>query len=108
MTGDATTPDLVELGREAFQAVNRRHFDAVMSLYAPGAVWMAMGLGVNFNGVGFAVIRHRGGPVGGDGYVQMQEALVTLWTDGLIERAAGYLDVDEARAAAERLAEERR
>jgi hypothetical protein len=32
---------------------------------------------------------------------------VTLWTDGLIERSSIYTDIDEARAAAERLAEER-
>jgi ketosteroid isomerase-like protein len=139
MPGESTTPDLVALGREAFRAINRRDFDAVMSLYAPGAVWVAVALGVDYNGVaairdlyeefiaafedyaldideildlgngvGFAVIHHRGRPVGGEGYVQMQEALVTLWTDGLIVRAAGYLDVDDARAAAERLAEQRR
>jgi hypothetical protein len=30
-----------------------------------------------------------------------------IWADGLIERTTAFLDIDEARAAAERLAEER-
>jgi hypothetical protein len=33
---------------------------------------------------------------------------VVTWRDGLIERTANYFDTDEARAAAERLAEKRR
>jgi hypothetical protein len=32
---------------------------------------------------------------------------VLTWLDGAIERATNYFDIDEARAAAERLAEER-
>jgi hypothetical protein len=32
---------------------------------------------------------------------------VVTWIDGLIERTTNYFDIDEARAAAERLAEER-
>jgi hypothetical protein len=30
-----------------------------------------------------------------------------FWADGLIERVTTFLDIDEARAAAERLAQER-
>jgi len=33
---------------------------------------------------------------------------VVTWADGLIERTTFYADVNQARAAAERLAEERR
>jgi hypothetical protein len=33
---------------------------------------------------------------------------VAVWHDGLIERNTVFLDIDEARAAADRLAEERR
>jgi hypothetical protein len=33
--------------------------------------------------------------------------VVSTVVDGLVERMKGYLDIDEARAAAERLAEER-
>jgi len=32
---------------------------------------------------------------------------VTTWAHGLIERATYYADIDEARAAAERLGQER-
>jgi hypothetical protein len=32
---------------------------------------------------------------------------VGVWVDGLIERTTNYTDIDEARADAERLAEER-
>ena len=35
------------------------------------------------------------------------DSVYDRWTDGLIERTANIFDIDEARAAAERLAEER-
>ena len=38
---------------------------------------------------------------------QERSALVCTWSDGLIEKETNFDDVDEARAAAERLAEER-
>ena len=41
---------------------------------------------------------------GGSGFVELQVALVTTWTGGLIETVTAYTDVDQARAAAERLA----
>jgi ketosteroid isomerase-like protein len=59
------------------------------------------------NGVAWAVIALNGRPVGSSGYVQLRYAAVTIWTDGLGERTTNYLDIDEARAAAERLADER-
>jgi hypothetical protein len=34
-------------------------------------------------------------------------ALVFTWTDGLVEKETNFTDIDEGRAAAERLAEER-
>jgi len=36
----------------------------------------------------------------------MRFAAITTWVDGLIKRSTFYTDIDEARAAAERLAEE--
>jgi ketosteroid isomerase-like protein len=42
---ESTTPDLVELGRGLYEAVNRRDFDAVMSFFAPDAVWESENLG---------------------------------------------------------------
>jgi ketosteroid isomerase-like protein len=59
------------------------------------------------NGVTFGVVVLKGRPVGGSGYVQMRFASVFEWVDGLIVRATFYTDIDAARAAAERLAEER-
>ena len=47
----------------------------------------------------------KGRPVGSSGYVQLRYASVSEWVDGLIVRATFYLDIDEARVAAERLAE---
>ena len=59
------------------------------------------------NGVTFNVQLGRGRPTGSSVFVEQRAAWVTVWTDGLIERSAFYTDIDEARAAAERLAEER-
>ena len=46
-------------------------------------------------------------PVGSTGYVQMRQATVGVWVEGLVVHLTHYNDNDEARAAAERLAEER-
>ena len=40
-------------------------------------------------------------------WVEFRDARVMIWADGLIERTTAFLDIDEARAAAERLARER-
>ena len=59
------------------------------------------------SGVVLSVGRQRGRPRGSTGWVQIRGATVVTWVDGLIERSTNYLNVDQARAAAERLAEER-
>jgi hypothetical protein len=59
------------------------------------------------NGVAFAVFVQRGRPVGSTGWVEFRDARVMIWAGGLIERTTAFLDIDEARAAAERLARER-
>jgi ketosteroid isomerase-like protein len=63
------------------------------------------------NGVGLRVATQRGRPAGStagsSGEVRQRLANVGLWVDGLIERVTSYQDIDEARAVAERLAEER-
>jgi ketosteroid isomerase-like protein len=59
------------------------------------------------NGVAFAVFRQRGRPAGSSGWVEFRDARVLLWADGRLERVNTFLDIDRARAAAERLAEER-
>jgi ketosteroid isomerase-like protein len=59
------------------------------------------------NGVTFDVNIQKGRPTGSTGYVQLRYASVTVWVKGRIKRFTTYTDIDEARAAAERLAEER-
>ena len=59
------------------------------------------------NGVVFGVARASGRPVGSTGRVENRLVSVAVWEEGLIVRATGYTDPDEARAAAERLAHER-
>jgi ketosteroid isomerase-like protein len=140
MPEESTSPDLVELGRVLFEAANRKDFDAILSFYAPEAVWDMNplgGLGIfrghpairgfwedwyasyeDFeieaeethdlgNGVGFNVVIQKARPVGSSGAVRLRYALVSVWAEGLIVRLTNYADIDQARAAAERLAEER-
>jgi len=138
MPEESTTPDVVELAREAFEAAGRRDFDVFMSIYAPDAVLESMGMGTSFegvaairgffedftgayeeygvepeeildlgNGVVFGVIVQQGRPVGSSAHVQMRFASVAVFAEGMLARHTLYTDIDEARAAAERLAEER-
>jgi ketosteroid isomerase-like protein len=58
-------------------------------------------------GVVFAVISQTARPVGSSGNVQFRYGAVALWQAGLAVRTTNYSNLDEARAAAERLAEER-
>jgi ketosteroid isomerase-like protein len=57
------------------------------------------------NGVVFAVVHQTARPVGSTGYVRLDHANVFLWVEDLIVRVRHYNDIDDARAAAERLAE---
>jgi ketosteroid isomerase-like protein len=59
------------------------------------------------SGVTFAVILQKGRLVGSGGSVQLRYGSVIEWVDDLIVRNTTYTDIDEARVAAERLAEER-
>jgi ketosteroid isomerase-like protein len=58
-------------------------------------------------GVTLGVLLQRGRPNGSSGYVEQRIAVVVSWADRLIERTTVYRDIDQARAAAQRLAEER-
>jgi ketosteroid isomerase-like protein len=60
------------------------------------------------NDVVFSVAEHRARPINSSGFVQWRQGFVVLMEDDLIARVSSYRDIDEARAAAERLAEERR
>jgi hypothetical protein len=60
------------------------------------------------NGVTYAVLCQRGCPVGSSGEVRFRFGSVGLWVDGLSAQVTNYADLDQARAAGERLAKERR
>jgi len=60
------------------------------------------------NGVTFCVISQRGRLADTAVWIpQERSALVVTWADGLIEKETNFTDPSEARAAAERLAQER-
>ena len=59
------------------------------------------------NGVTLGVFQQDARLAGSDARVQIRYTSVGVWDDGLLIRATNYGDIDEARAAAERLAEER-
>src|ERR1700746_929286 len=136
MAEESTTPDLVERWRQASEAAERGEFEAVMSVYAPDAVWDASLPGVGTlkgmaairsfledwfgdyeeyeyqqeegidlgNGVVFVVGRVDGRPAGSTGRVQERWAFTSVWAAGTIRRVTVGNDIDEARAAAARLA----
>ncbi len=54
--------------------------------------------------VTFAVILQTARFAGSSGSVQLRYGSVAQWTDGLMVRNTTYTDIEEARAAAERLA----
>ena len=58
-------------------------------------------------GVVSSVIRQSARPVGSTGHVWVRYGGVLVWAAGVIEQFTTYADIDEARAAAERLAESR-
>jgi ketosteroid isomerase-like protein len=59
------------------------------------------------NGVGLRVLIQKGRPAGSSSEVQFRYAAVGVWEDAKIVRTTNYTDIDEARATAERLAQER-
>jgi hypothetical protein len=58
-------------------------------------------------GVTFGRARQRARLSGSTGSVEFRVAAIVAWEDRLIHLQALYADVDEARAVAERLAQER-
>lgn len=134
MTG-STTPDLVELVRKQVEALNRGDVDGVMSNVAEDVVldgradafegrasirgflgdWFRAYEELDFEleevshlggGVVFAVVNQDGRLVGGDGHIRQREGWVYLCVGGSIARLT-VLEVEQGRAAAERLAQER-
>jgi limonene-1,2-epoxide hydrolase len=59
------------------------------------------------NGVVLAVVTQYAGSARSRSQLQLRSASVCVWTDGVAERVTHYRDIDEGRAAAERLAQAR-
>jgi ketosteroid isomerase-like protein len=97
--------DISELGADTFEGhVAIRGFYEEWAATFPDwkqSVQEILDLG---NGLAFVVIVQAGHPADSTGWVQQRYAVVATWADGLIERQWNYFDIDEARAAAERLA----
>jgi ketosteroid isomerase-like protein len=137
MPNESTTPDLVELVCKQVEALDRGDLDGVMSSVAEDAVldgrveslegraairgflpdWFRAFDEFDFGleevshlggGIVFAVVIQDGRLVGSPGRVRQREGWVYLCVGGSIERLTTYRDIDEARAAAERRAKERR
>ena len=135
MSKDFTTPDPVELVRKQLEALDRGDFDGVMSNVAEDGVldgradliegraairgfvdeWFSAYEELDYEleevsdlggGVVFAVVIQDGRLVGSAGRIRQREGWVYLWVGGSIARLTTS-DVDQARAAAERLAQER-
>ncbi len=138
MPEESTTPDLVGRVGRAFEAVNRFDVDEVVSNFAEDASFDGRAVGERFegraairsfiegwfgtyeglvygleevrdlgNGVVFAVVVQDGRPAGSSGHVRQREGWIFVWAGDLVARLI-ILEVDEARAAAERLAGEPR
>jgi ketosteroid isomerase-like protein len=88
------------------QAAMRGFFEDWAGSYA-ALQWTAEEVRDLGSGVTFAVIVQKGRVVGSTASVELRYAAVTQWIDGLIVRNTSYTDIDEARAAAERLAGDR-
>jgi len=133
---ESATPDLEELTRLAMAAANRGDFavygspDIVLDTAGYGMgnfhgrdaaigffkEWTSsfedliieadeiLDLG---HGVVLTLYHQEGRPIGASNYVRVRSAMVMLWVAGVIVRNTVYPDIDEARAAAKRLAVER-
>ena|ERR1700722_4814511 len=137
MSEESTTPDSVELMGRAFEAANRRDLDAVASSFAEDATFDGRGVPDHYegraairsmleewfatyeelefgleeardlgNGVVFAVVVQNGRLGGTAGHVRQREGWVFVWVRGLVASLTTS-EVDEARVAAEHLAQER-
>jgi ketosteroid isomerase-like protein len=94
------------LGRYKGQAAIRGMFEDWISAYEEFEIEPEQILDLG-SGVVLAVARQNARPVGSAGYVQMHQANVFVWVEGLLVHVTIYVDIDQARAAAERLARER-
>jgi ketosteroid isomerase-like protein len=85
------------------RAAIRRFFEEWWGLYEVSGAEAEEILDLG-NGVSFAVVILKGGPIGSGGEVRLRYAAVNVWVEGVIARVTNYSDIDEGRASAERLA----
>jgi ketosteroid isomerase-like protein len=137
MSEESRSPDLVELTRRGSEAASRGELGVAMNLFTSDAVvvterfgrfegrdairgyfedWFGsfedltvelrdpLDLG---NGVVFAPQIVTGRYAGSAAAIQLRNAVVYEFQNGLIVRSTTYVDIDDARSAAERLAEGR-
>jgi len=128
MSEESTTPDLVELLRRCFEAISAGDLDEAQRFLTHDAVldmtrttgvvvhgrdairafqedWLARA----GSGVAFVRVLQTARPTGTTGHVTQWEPNVWITEDGRVVRVIVYpnSELDEARAAAERLAQER-
>jgi ketosteroid isomerase-like protein len=107
MTEESTTSDLARRAQQGYEAASRGDIDRVMSLFAADAVYdmSAAGFETSEGADAIRCFIEGGRLVGGEGRVEQRVAHLTTWAYGKIEWFKHYHDPDEARAAAERLAQ---
>jgi ketosteroid isomerase-like protein len=92
----------VYMGPAAIRAFIQDYWDAFEDLKFELEEVLDLG-----NGVTLSVVRQDARPTGSTGHVRTREAHVIEWIAGTIVRVTVYTDIDEARAAAQRLTESR-
>lgn len=99
--------DMSQLGLGTYQGVAaiRGMFEDWLDAYERFAIDVEelLDLGGGFT---LAVVHQDGQPVGSSGRVEARYASITEWANSVIVRATSYIDVNEGRAIAERLAAE--
>ena len=100
--------DSTPMGLEVYEgrAAIRRFFEDWWGSYEESEVEAEEILDLG-NGVTFAVLIFNARSVGSAGVVRFRYAAVTEWVGSAVVRETNYTDIDEGRAAAERLAESR-
>jgi ketosteroid isomerase-like protein len=136
MNEESTTPDLRELAVRMAEAASRGDVDAYMSHFARDAAWQTRvgtrleGIAairsyweeftgtvegyhfeflefVDLGGGATLWVGRQGGRLGGSASELLEHlAFAVVFVDGLVKSMTTYSDIDEARAAAERLAQE--
>jgi len=94
------------LGTHTGPTAIRRHFDDWIGSFAEFEITLDEVVEMG-NGVVYAVAIQNARPAGGRGRISLTHASVFVWDGEVAVRVTHYRDRDEARAAAERLAEER-